>query len=146
MATIPQRFHYWLNNTRRNLRYIYPSPAEMEFARLMGARTITIKRLTNYRTHFPMSFIWWKGRFLRREFMQREVRVGPYFCDYYFESAYARKAIEIDGATHKLDIVYDQQRDDYLASRGVQVMRIEARDLWKKPDEVIRRTRNFLAK
>lgn len=145
MATLRRRFHYWLNNTRRNLRYWFPSPAEMKFVELMGGRVLRIRRLTGIGNHYPFAFVWWRGRFLRHEYMKREVRIGGMYADFVFETPHYRKCVEIDGREYHTNVVREQNRDDYLTARGYKVMHIWAEDLWHKPTDVARRVKVFLA-
>jgi very-short-patch-repair endonuclease len=54
---------------------------------------------------------------------------GPYYLDYFcYEAAVA---IEVDGLAHELGShpQRDERRDAWLASRGIQTIRVAARDV-----------------
>lgn len=144
--TLWLKIHYVHNDWRRTNRMYFPSPAEVKFVRIMGGKTITISWIKHYKSKFPLVFFVTMGRTLRRELVQREYRVGGFFLDFAFVDDYSKKGIEIDGARHHQDIVKEQNRDDYLRRRGWYILHIRAVDLWRKPDVVRKRVKDFLAK
>ena len=126
---IIQSVHAW----RRMSRLLFPSPAEVAFVLLMGGSKVTVPFISSKRTGFPLTFLN-IGRILKGELIEREVMAGGprrYCMDFATPKAAYRKAIEIDGSQH--DIVYDQQRDEYLRALGWSVMRIPARRLSRDP-------------
>ena len=127
---------------RRLERILFPSPAEVAFVRLMRGRAYTVPFIKHSRTGFPLTFLS-LGKLLRGELIEREVRIGRMYADFATPRASYRKCIEIDGRQYH-DIVYDQEKDDYLAARGWQVLRIPARQIYKKPREVYVATLRFL--
>ncbi|WOE75101.1 endonuclease domain-containing protein [Alterisphingorhabdus coralli] len=66
---------------------------------------------------------------------RRQHPVGPYVLDFY--CAAARTAIEIDGAVHDMgdNAERDQRRDDYLAKKGITVLRIAAQEVIDNADD-----------
>jgi very-short-patch-repair endonuclease len=67
---------------------------------------------------------------------RRQHPIGPYVVDFY--CATARLAIEIDGISHDMGTrpARDIDRDAWLAARGVTVLRIPARELTRRMDEL----------
>ena len=86
----------------RDSRIVFPSPAELEFIRIMGGRVLTFNFMKHYKTGFPLAFVVSMGKVLRREQVKREVRVGSKWCDFGND---IRRAIEIDGEAYHNDIV-----------------------------------------
>jgi len=60
------RFLRARRNWRRRMRLLFPSPLEVRFARIMHGHTLTLPFIRNWRTSFPLTFIW-RGRLLKRE-------------------------------------------------------------------------------
>lgn len=131
----------------RNARILFPSPAEVHFVRLMGGRAITIDaiRYPN-ENRFPLAIIYKRGKFLKSNFMQREVRVGGFYVDFAFIDSYSKKAIEIDGSDYHKDVVKESERDQYLNDRGWYVLHIPAMDLYRQPGRVQQKVMNYLAR
>ena len=59
---------------------------------------------------------------------RRQVRVGPYFLDFY--CARARLCVEVDGEQHEQRRIKDAKRDAYLLELGIQTVRIPSLDLF----------------
>jgi very-short-patch-repair endonuclease len=129
----------------RRSRILFPSPAEVRFVEIMGGRCLTIKSIRLSSTNFPLTIIVSFGRTLRREMVEREVQVGAYYVDFGFITGAGQQAIEIDGQNFHMDIVKEQERDEYLSRYGWRVLHIQAIDLYRKPDAVRERVVNFLA-
>lgn len=146
VATLKQNIWYKKKAFWRNARILFPSPAEIHFVRLMGGRAVTIDFIRYPKTRFPLTFIYSRGRFLARNFMQRETRVGGFFVDFSFVDAYSKKCIEVDGSDYHTDKVREFERDNYLKSRGWDVLHISAMDLYRQPGRVQQKVFNFLAK
>lgn len=131
----------------RNARVLFPSPAEVHFVRLMGGKVITIDAIRYPdKNRFPLTIIYRRGKFLARNFMQREVRVGAMYVDFAFVDPYTNKAIEIDGSDYHQDVVREAERDEYLKVRGWQVLHIPAMDLYRQPGRVQQKVLNYLAR
>jgi len=132
------RYVRWRGNRRRKLRLRYPSPAEVRFVRIMGGWSLPVPFIRSIRTGFPLTWLW-MGRVLKSELIEREVRIGPFFADFATPNAAYHKVIEIDGQafhTSRMDVVRDQEREDYLRERGWQIYRIKAKRLWREPVRV----------
>ena len=61
--------------------------------------------------------------------VNRQKVIGRYITDFYIASA--KTVIEIDGAQHYEEEAAkkDRERDEYLASRGIRVLRYSNRDI-----------------
>lgn len=140
------RVRYLINDWRRKMRVLFPSPAEIKFIRMFGGIVITIPFIKYPKTGFPLAIILTIGYRLRRENIQREVRVGAMYIDFASIDRFSKKAIEIDGRNFHRDIVREQRRDDYLYRRGWIVLHIQASDLYRNPKETKKRVMKFLAK
>jgi very-short-patch-repair endonuclease len=128
------------------MRLIFPSPTEVKFVEIMGGKAFTFRFLKSPKTGFPFTLLW-LGKTLRRELVCREVRIGRYFADYCVITHFYRKVIELDGYqfhSSKMDIVKDQQREDYLHARGFAIYRIPATRLWREPKKVKEDVLRFL--
>ena len=58
---------------------------------------------------------------------RRQHPIGPYVADFYFPSA--KLVIEVDGQIHDFTVEHDQQRDRYLRSLGLSIVRIRGADV-----------------
>lgn len=134
-ATFGDRLIRSVQGYRRLHRLFFPSPAEVQFVRLMRGRALTLPFVRSRRDDYPLTFVW-LGRLLKRELMYREVRVGKFFVDFGTPGSRFLKAIEIDGREYHHDIVAEQQRDDYLKARGWSVMHISGSKLQREPRKV----------
>jgi very-short-patch-repair endonuclease len=124
------RLVFW---SRRMHRLLYPSPAEVQFVRVMRGHALTLPLIKSTKTGFPLTLLW-RGKLLKNELIEREVWAGGErrFCmDFATPHAAYRKAIEIDGSQH--DILKDQERDEYLRAHGWTVLHVKARRLWREP-------------
>ena len=85
----------------------------------------------------PETLLW---RLLRRApngmAFRRQHPIGPYVLDFYCPAA--KLAIEVDGAAHDFGDrpERDAARTEWLKGKGVDVMRIPAKDVLRNPDEV----------
>lgn len=130
----------------RSQRMIFISPAEIRFIEIMGGRVIVFDWICNPRTNFKLAAVITLGKILKRERIEREVRVGKCFVDFGTTNKYYKRGIEIDGRNWHMDIVKEQERDDYFGQYGWQLLHIQATDLWQCPDSVQRRVLKFLSK
>lgn len=131
---------------RRLKRLLYPSPAEMRLVELCGGKVLTIASVRGNRTKknpagFPLAFVISMGALLRAEGVRREVRCGKYWIDFANDIS---RAIEVDGADYHTDIVYEQERDDYLVSKGYFVMHLPAIEMTRRPETVYKKVSEFL--
>jgi len=60
---------------------------------------------------------------------RRQHPIGPYILDFYCHAA--RLAVEVDGAGHDdpAQIAHDERRTLWLASQGVEVLRVRSTDV-----------------
>ena len=85
----------------------------------------------------PEILLWRILKQARRDIRFRSQHpIGPYVADFY--CAKVRLVIEIDGAAHEQSdrAARDAVRDEWMRSRGLQVMRIAARDVLANPEAV----------
>lgn len=130
------RSRFWRNN-----RILFPSPAEVQFIRLMGGKVIQVDHFKHPKTGFPFTIVTSMGKYLEDEKFKREVRVGKYWIDFGNDICWG---IEVDGEKYHKDIVFQQDRDDYFADFGWRVLHIPAIKIWVAPNEVQRAVLKFL--
>jgi very-short-patch-repair endonuclease len=72
-----------------------------------------------------------------RPVFRRQHPIGPYVVDFY--CAAARLAVEVDGMDHGMGDrpQRDARRDEWLASRGIDTLRIPAGDVLRRLDEAL---------
>ncbi|WP_233586422.1 endonuclease domain-containing protein [Caulobacter sp. 602-1] len=102
-------------------------------------RRLTAQRFRRELT-LPEVLLWQalKGRQLEGLLFRRQHPVGPYILDFYCEAL--KLAIEVDGEQHALDDhpKHDERRDAWFAMRGVDTLRIPARDILQAPENAAR--------
>ncbi|GAA0625975.1 endonuclease domain-containing protein [Brevundimonas kwangchunensis] len=78
-----------------------------------------------------------RGHRLRGYKFRRQHPIGPYIIDFYCPAA--RLAVEVDGSTHDHPdrVAHDRRRTAWLATQGVRVIRIAARDVRDELDGVL---------
>jgi very-short-patch-repair endonuclease len=126
-VTIGDRLIRSVQGWRRLHRLLFPSPLEAQFVRIMRGHTLTIPFVKSRRTGFPLTFIW-RGKLLKRELVKREVRAGSKFIDYAVVTPFYKRGIEIYSSWH-MDVVADQQREDYLKARGWKIMYVTSKQM-----------------
>ena len=83
----------------------------------------------------PEMLLWRSLRVSRRELrFRKQHAIGPYVADFYCPAA--KMVIEVDGATHDHSQDADRNRDAYMASLGLRVIRIAASDVLADPEAV----------
>lgn len=67
---------------------------------------------------------------------RRQHPLGPYILDFYCHAG--SLAVEVDGYVHSTGDhgARDEQKDRYLRSQGLEVLRLSAADVMANPDEV----------
>jgi very-short-patch-repair endonuclease len=96
----------------------------------MQARSITVGRARDLRASMtvPELMLWRQLRGKRLEGLRfrRQHPIGPYILDFICPDR--NLAIEVDGEGHGVDAQqgYDRARDEWLAKRGVRVLRLPA--------------------
>ncbi len=80
---------------------------------------------------------WWRvrNRHLGRYKFKRQYLIGNYIVD--FVCVERLLIIEVDGGQHALQQAYDRARDEFLASRGFQVMRIWSSEVMQDIEGVL---------
>jgi len=101
--------------------------------------TISIARRLRKSMTLPEVALW---RELRRRALdglkfRRQQPFGPYVLDFYCPSH--RLAIEVDGWCHNQgdQPARDERRDEWLAGRGVCVLRLLAEEVLYRPDDAM---------
>ncbi|MHC4976394.1 MAG: endonuclease domain-containing protein [Planctomycetota bacterium] len=75
---------------------------------------------------------------------RRQHPIGPYVADFYCHKA--KLVIEIDGLQHNDDWSRDRQRDGYMRSKGLKVVRLTVSDVYKDVDGTIEQIASLLPK
>lgn len=145
IKTISLKIRYARKIWWRDNRMLFPSPAEVEFIRIMGGKAISLDHVKHPYTGFPLTIVTSMGAILEREFIQREVRIGAMYVDFGVANKYYKKAIEIDGLNFHRDIVKEQRRDEYCRERGWKLLHIQAADVYRQPILVRKLVVKFLA-
>ncbi|MDC7675255.1 endonuclease domain-containing protein [Asticcacaulis machinosus] len=67
---------------------------------------------------------------------RRQYAIGIYILDFYCIKA--RLAVEVDGEVHNLPAKaqHDEARINWLKTQGIETLRIPAKDIFERPDEV----------
>lgn len=124
----------------RRERILWPSSAEIAFAKIMRCWVIPIPFLRHPETGQWAVFIVMRG-VMRREHMQREVSARGYFMDFGND---IKRGIEVDGEPFHKDIVKDYERDQHLAKDGWIIFRVPGDRLRRSPSRVRREVTEFL--
>jgi len=140
-VSIVGKYYQYRSRFWRNVRFLFPSPAETAFIELMGGYVIHVSILKHPKTHFSFAYVLSLGKLLNGELMKREVRVGKHWIDFGND---IKRGIEIDGRQYHNDIVKQQERDDYFKSYGWRVLHVDAYDVFHEPKKVYRMTSKFL--
>jgi very-short-patch-repair endonuclease len=85
-----------------------------------------------------------RNRKLIRSKFRRQVPIGRYVADFY---CHERKlVVELDGGIHSDpgQQAHDQNRDTFLLSLGLRVLRIPNEELLQAPDKVVEKVRSAL--
>jgi hypothetical protein len=142
LKKIVYKYYILRSQVWRRQRLLFMSPAEIKFIHIMGGRVVTFDHIKAPRTGFPLAVVITMGRTLRRERIEREVRVGKCFIDFGND---IKRGIEIDGRNFHMDIVKEQERDDYCAGYGWSLLHIQAGDLYRNPNQVQRDVLKYLS-
>jgi very-short-patch-repair endonuclease len=73
---------------------------------------------------------------------RRQHPYGMYILDFYCNKI--DLAIEVDGKIHLSKIKYDKEREEYLKSSGVEVLRFKNEEIINNIDSVISRIKEYL--
>ena len=82
-----------------------------------------------------------RDRRLRRLKFRRQVPIGRFIVDFYCHRE--RLVIELDGPVHEepLQVAHDEDRDLYLRSMGMTVLRVSNQRVFEEPEAVLREIR-----
>ena len=99
------------------------------------AKSMQAARRLRRQLSLPELLLWRLLSTSRRELrFRKQHAIGPFVADFYCPRA--KLVIEVDGATHNYRQESDGQRDAYLASLGLRVVRIPAADVLAAPEAV----------
>jgi hypothetical protein len=145
LRSIHYRFYKLRAKYRKRRRLLFPSPAEVELIRIMGGKYVTLSWFKDVKTGFPLTFVTDLGTFFKREAIEREVRVGAMYIDFATVGLIYRKGIEVDGLLYHMDIVKEQNREDYVREHGYSLLHIRAAEIYRSPHLVQQRILKYLA-
>lgn len=96
------------------------------------------RNMTKEERHLWYDFL--KGLSVR---FYRQRTFGRYIADFYCPSA--KLIIEIDGSQHYLEqcVSNDRERDEYLRSLGLAVLRFSNADIWNRFESVCQEIWNY---
>lgn len=122
---------------------LFPSAAEVEFIRIFGGKYWQTNLIKDRTTGRPFTLVLDLGVILKRELVEREVRVGRYFIDFGAITPYDRKGIKIEP---RADIVRQQDDRDYFGSFGWHLFHLEAASVFREPMRVQSEVLKYLAR
>ena len=100
---------------------------------------LSFKRSLRYNMTEPEKLLWSRLRSKQFNFLKfrKQHGIGPYIVDFYCPEKLI--VIEIDGETHgeKTQVELDRQRDEYLSSIGVKVVRYTNREIMQNLEGVL---------
>jgi len=108
---------------------------------MLNPERYTLKRAKALRSRMTdAEVILWsrlRGNRFRPFRFRRQHPIGPFIVD--FACVMHRLVVEVDGGTHGTDeeLAYDRRREQYLCTRGWQVLRIRNEDVYKRLDNVL---------
>ena len=76
-----------------------------------------------------------KRQLLGKIFIRQKI-IGQFIADFYCHEM--KLVIEIDGNSHDDKIEYDNERDEFMKSLGLQVLRISVHDVLNNLESVLR--------
>ncbi|WP_118857802.1 endonuclease domain-containing protein [Sphingomonas mesophila] len=76
-----------------------------------------------------------RNRQLQGMKFRRQVWLGPFIADFYCPDA--RLVVEVDGDSHAARQAYDERRTAWLATQGMQVVRVTNADVMSNIDGVL---------
>lgn len=104
------------------------------------AETRGLAKFLRSRTSLPEGLLWraLRGRKLEGLKFRRQHAMGPYVLDFYCDAV--RLCVEIDGGSHGFGDrpMRDEQRDRWLAAKGIRTVRISASLVLNDVDDAVR--------
>jgi very-short-patch-repair endonuclease len=99
------------------------------------ARSMASARRLRRQLSLPEMLLWRLLRLSRRDLrFRKQHAIGPFVADFYCPAA--KLVIEIDGAIHNQRQDADENRDAYMMSLGLRVIRIRAGDVLADPQAI----------
>jgi very-short-patch-repair endonuclease len=85
-----------------------------------------------------------KGSAVDRLHFRKQHPIGPYVLDFYCDAV--KLAVEVDGASHSFGDrpARDDQRDAWLAARGIATLRLPASPILRDVDAAVRTIAGYL--
>lgn len=74
---------------------------------------------------------------------RRQHGIGPYVVDFYCKEN--NLVIELDGAQHKDEKEYDKERDNYMETLGIKVLRFWNGEIDKNIEKVLQKIKDVAA-
>ena len=113
-----------------------------------GASTKAYKRARSLRRReTEAEAVLWnilRNRKIAKHKFRRQHPIGPFYADFYCHEALL--VIEVDGKIHdRVDVrEYDIQRQEYIESLGITVLRFSNESVLEQPAAVVEEVRRFL--
>ena len=73
---------------------------------------------------------------------RRQHGIGPYVVDFYCKEN--NLVIESDGAQHKDEKEYDKERDNYMETLGIKVLRFWNGEIDKNTEKVLQKIKDYI--
>lgn len=73
---------------------------------------------------------------------RRQHGIGPYIVDFYCKEN--NLVIELDGAQHKDEKEYDKERNNYMETLGIKVLRFWNSEIDKNTEEVLQKIKTYI--
>jgi very-short-patch-repair endonuclease len=73
---------------------------------------------------------------------RRQQGIGPYIADFYCKEK--NLVVELDGSRHKTEKEYDKERDNYMESLGIKVLRFWNNEVDKNIEGVLMKIQNYI--
>ena len=85
-----------------------------------------------------------KNRQIKGKKFRRQFSVGKFILDFY--CAELKLAVELDGAPHftSVGVQYDEEREKYLLSQGIKVLRYENKIVFEDSEGIIDDIKNTI--
>lgn len=81
-----------------------------------------------------------RGRKFKNSKFYRQYSIGPYILDFFCPQI--RLAIEVDGEQHKENMIYDEERDNFLKDKDITTIRFWNEEILNDLEKVLERIKN----
>ena len=126
--------------TINNISIIRKKTSYLPANRNLGYRARSLRRSGN----LPEIVFWQqvhKGKFYNIDFDRQRV-IGSYIVDFYIKGL--GLIIEIDGASHNDKVQYDERRETYLRSLGLQIWKVSSTEVMMDIERVMENLKNYI--